>query len=47
MTSENIGLQSIILNEIKLEELSLPLFCHYIIHQHSVYVEIKSRDSIM
>lgn len=35
MTGKNVGLQAIIINEMKLKELSPPLFFHCIIHQQS------------
>jgi hypothetical protein len=47
MTGKNIGLQAMIINEIKLKELSLPLFFHCIIHQHALCAKIMSWDFIM
>ncbi|XP_022182063.1 zinc finger MYM-type protein 6-like [Myzus persicae] len=47
MTGKNIGLQAIIINEMKLKELSPPLFFHCIIHQHALCAKIMSWDSIM
>jgi len=47
MTGKNIGLQAIIINEMKLKELSPPLFFHCIIHQQALCAKIMSWDSIM
>ncbi|VVC39147.1 Ribonuclease H-like domain, partial [Cinara cedri] len=47
MTGKNIGLQAIIINEMKLNELSPPLFFHCIIHQHALCAKIMSWDTIM
>lgn len=47
MTGENIGLQTVIINEMKFKELSPSLTFYCIIHQHALCAKIISWDLIM